>query len=272
MALPAWVIPAIFAAVSTGANAAAQRKVDKANATNAQRLMNRNEEENKKSDLKAADTEKLYQNQNQDIADEGASLGQTFQDAAVDDFALPPPTSGDPNVSDSIIAERDRVRTGTKRFTNERADALGRLRGFDEVMAADGRLAQDNAIDLGQYSANRRGNQRQFDLKSLEAAGAGEEWGTVGDLASIAAMVTGIGAMTAPTAASGGEVVNMGASTFGQGAGAGSSFGLGATAGPNPGLWSKILTANPLSSPKAALGEKVMRGANHAANPLKGVI
>lgn len=225
MAIPVW-LPYAFMAASALANNQAKKKVEKARGNQYERALKRNKQTEEEAKASAAATKALYESKSTDMVDTGNDLGEMFkqsQDFAVDAPVNPNATAVSvPGGEGQVIGGsgyENRRKQGSKRYTSQLADALGQVRGVDQELTTTGLEAGINNNDIRARMADMRGSNRVLEAGLLSANEAGKDWGTAADIASLAAMVTGVGAMAAPAnaGAQAGAAANAipGASTTG---------------------------------------------------------
>lgn len=213
MAIPLW-IPIALAAASTAANYKAQRVKDKAAATSIRRNMERNAKEEEAAARAAARTEREFENQPEKMEAAGDELGEAFKAQQENIEASMAPSAVRPGESTDAVVDAERTRRqGTRRYTNQLADALGQLKGFDQSMLGANLASRDNLSDIRRHAGNMRGNNRSLERNLQADAQKGQGYGTLGDVLSMAAMVTSMGSLAAP--ASGGTNVAAQSSVVG---------------------------------------------------------
>jgi hypothetical protein len=209
MAIPLW-IPIALAAASAGANYQGQRRVDRARDNAYAANLRKNAEEERKARASAAASRDEYAGFQSKQDEAGKAWADDLKAGQGDVYANVAPSSQAGAVApttDRVVADTRTAAQGTRRYTNSLADALGAMRGFDDSMQVAGMAARDNAIDIRRFASNMGGNNRVLNAELNAANGKGRNWGTLGDLLSMAAMVTTPAALAAAPAAGTGATV-----------------------------------------------------------------
>jgi hypothetical protein len=209
---------AALVAASALANNQAQKKVEAAQDRAYNYAERRRRARQAEAQAAAANTEAQYKDQPKKMAEEGAELGEQFK-AQQEDIqkALSPNNLITPGeTTDKVIGEETRRREGTRRYTNELADALGQMRGVDQSFLGAALQARDNQSEIDMANRFVQGDQNVLGAQLQAAQGKGKNWATLGDILQLAATVYGgyaLGAGSAATKAGtvGKEVVGAGA-------------------------------------------------------------
>jgi hypothetical protein len=218
MPVPAALIMAIMSAASMAANAAGQRKVDKARAAAMRESRERNDEYARRGAASAQSTTDILTStpkKEEAAAKERADAviaardqrnpvtGQTSDEIANSTRA--------PNESTALVQDRAIRKAQGDRFVNQQAQAAARLQGFGDVMTGNKIGVERNSQNLNQL-ANSMQNWNQDVLPMQLEAGnqAGNNWKTLADMIQVASMIYGgVGMMKGPpvSAATGADAV-----------------------------------------------------------------
>jgi len=207
MAIPIW-LPIALAAGSMGANTLSQRKVDKASAEAYKWVEAQNDKNIEKSKKAASKTEDLYKNQQAKEAAESKRLSDVFQETKPAERAMSAVSNA--GTTDTVISENNRQRASGKRYTDMVANARADLLSGGYVLGNNARQSMDNATDIKRAADFMKGDNAVFNTKLQNAQTKGQTLGTIGDLMSMASMVTGMGAMMAPAAGAGNAASALG--------------------------------------------------------------
>ena len=227
MVLPlAWVTLALMAA-STAANAAAQRKVDKATSRVMREDRRRRSEHSNLAERLSMENADLYANTPDKEKDREAELAAqygpskttTTTDAAGTRFL----DTGSPISSQVTIDETKQQIAEADARTAKRAAADAKLQAFGDVMAGNQIIAGRNAQDIGQSAGFVQGWQNNvMPAQMAAAAGAGRNWATAADVMKLAATIMAPYAMTAAAPAN--AAANTTSGTLGQMSGVPAEF------------------------------------------------
>lgn len=222
------VIWAALVAASALANNQAQKKVESAqnkayNAAERNRLSRQSEAEQA-----ARNTEAQYKDQPKKMEETGDTLGEQFKAEQEDVSAAMARSALRPGLStDAVVGEESRQRSGTRRYTDKLADALGQMRGVDQEQMTAALAGSQNARDIQNADAAVRGDQGVLAARLQAAQGKGKGYATLGDVLSLAATVYGGYAFGGAAGAAG-----KGAAAGAGGGGAGSVLGSQASSTP----------------------------------------
>ena len=201
-------IPMFLALASAGANTMAQRKVDKASANAYKWVESRNDKNIEDAKKAARKTEDLYKNQQGKEAAESKRLSDVFQETKPAERAMSAVSNA--GTTDTVVAENNRQRASGKRYTDMVANARADLLSGGYVLGNNARQSMDNATDIKRSLDFMGGDNAVFNTKLQNAQTKGQTLGTIGDLMSMASMVTGMGAMMAPAAGAGNAASALG--------------------------------------------------------------
>jgi hypothetical protein len=112
--------------------------------------------------------------------------------------------------TDTVVAENNRQRASGKRYTDMVANARADLLSGGYVLGNNARQSMDNATDIKRSVDFMKGDNAVFNTQLQNAQTKGQTLGTIGDLMSMASMVTGMGAMMAPAAGAGNAASALG--------------------------------------------------------------
>ena len=227
MPIPVW-LPIALAAASAGANHLGQRKVDKASEEAYRWVEARNDKNIDKAKKAARKTEDLYSDVNAKEAKETQRLSSLLTDTKPVQQANSAVADG--GVTDTIVAENNRQKASNKRYTDEVGSARASLLAPAYINRNNAISSMQHGTDITQAKDFMGGDNAVFNTKLQNASTKGAAWGTAGDVLSMAAMLTGMGSLMAPSA----------------GAGAGAAAGSGGL-GPNAAALPNLAAKNPIN-------------------------
>ena len=200
MPIPIWV-PIALAAASAGSNYLGQRKVDKASAQAYKWIEAQNDKNIEKSKKAARKTEDLYS----DVAGKEQKETNRLADIFTADKPVEQATSAVANagVTDTVVGENNRQKASAKRYTDQIGQARASLLAPQYINRENAISSMRQATDITQAKDFMNGDNAVFNSKLQNASTKGAAYGTMGDLFSMASMLTGMGAMMAPSAGAG---------------------------------------------------------------------
>lgn len=192
--MPLPLLPLLFAAGSMAANTIGAKKQGDALASTmaAERLRQRKYDDesfalNEAARGRVDAVPEQIETRGDDLA---AMFGGTSEQAPAEPIITTPASSS------NIVTSRETSALGkAKASTDARADSLGKLRAFGDVLGDVSRLQGRDAGQLGLIGSMRRGSQAVLPMELEAAQGAGSKWRLLGDVLSAGSMFAGPGGM-----------------------------------------------------------------------------